>query len=305
MVCTEMMANAQTLLLFFGEMGKQLLWEDTDVDALAASRLDQGSLCNAQTIATETEARKLEMYCELIDNRRFFLQPVAMELQGFLDESIQILIMRLCKKFRRSHDDQRAGSVLTQWISLALQIANAACVPRTVSGRDAFEEIYYILSCQLGLTFFIATRRPAWVVFFPLFCFCPSTVVVVGMNGNCSSGPTLLGLKSFGLIRLVLASFGVKSLFFKRVAEFIEINVLSWSAMLTGPQCPKLRSEVKWRDEPYGQSSMLPLGEGSEATELYNKHAEYFVTFFVCCHWFLNKSLEIYFVFFVDTDLLL
>ena len=39
------------------EMDKQLVWDVTVVDALAPSRLNQGSLCNPGTIATEAEAR--------------------------------------------------------------------------------------------------------------------------------------------------------------------------------------------------------------------------------------------------------
>ena len=78
------------------EMGKQLVWDVTVVDALAPSRLDQGSLCNPGTTATETEARKIEKYRELIDNGYFF-QPVALEVQGSLGESSEIFITRLCK----------------------------------------------------------------------------------------------------------------------------------------------------------------------------------------------------------------
>ena len=54
------------------EMGKQLLWDVTVVDALAPSRLNQGSLCNPGTTTTETEARKIETYRELIDNGCIF-----------------------------------------------------------------------------------------------------------------------------------------------------------------------------------------------------------------------------------------
>ena len=46
--------------------------------ALAPSRLNQGSLCNPGTTATEAEARKIEKYRELIDNGYIF-QPVALE----------------------------------------------------------------------------------------------------------------------------------------------------------------------------------------------------------------------------------
>ena len=106
-------------------------------------RLNQGSLCNPGTTATEAEARKIEKYRELIDNGYIF-QPVASEVQGFLGESSEIFITPLCKMLCRSHDDQRAGSFLKQRISMALQIGNATCVLGTVSDRDAFEEIYYI-----------------------------------------------------------------------------------------------------------------------------------------------------------------
>ena len=76
------------------EMSKQLVWDVTVVDALAPSRLNQGSLCNPETTATETEARKIEMYRELIDNRYIF-QVVALEVQGSLGESSETFITRL------------------------------------------------------------------------------------------------------------------------------------------------------------------------------------------------------------------
>ena len=122
------------------EMGKQLVWEVTVVDALAPSRLNQGSLCNQGTTATEAEASKIEKCRELTDYGYIF-QPVALEVQGSLGESSEIFITRLCKLLCRSHDDQRAGSFLKQRISMVLQIGNAACVLGAVSDRDAFEEI--------------------------------------------------------------------------------------------------------------------------------------------------------------------
>ena len=54
------------------KMGKQLVCDVTVVDALAPSRLNQDSLCNPGTTATEAEARKIENYRELIDNGYIF-----------------------------------------------------------------------------------------------------------------------------------------------------------------------------------------------------------------------------------------
>ena len=124
------------------EMGKQLVWDVTVVDALAHSRLNQGSLCNPGTTATEAEARKIEEYCELID-KGYIFQLVTLEVQGSSGESSENFITRLCKMLCRSHDDQRVGKFLKQRISMALQIGNAACVLGTVSDRDAYAEIYY------------------------------------------------------------------------------------------------------------------------------------------------------------------
>ena len=71
------------------EMGKQLVWDVTFVDALAPSRLNQGSLCNPGITATEAEALNIEKYREWIDNGYIF-QPVVMKVQGSLGESSEI-----------------------------------------------------------------------------------------------------------------------------------------------------------------------------------------------------------------------
>ena len=102
------------------EIGKQLVWDATVVDALAPSRLNQGYLCNPGATATEAEMRKVEKYRELLDNGYIF-QPVALEVQGSLGESSEIFITRLCKMLCLSHDDQRAGSFLKQRVSMAFR----------------------------------------------------------------------------------------------------------------------------------------------------------------------------------------
>ena len=74
------------------EMGKQLVWDITVVDVLATSRLNQGSLCNPGTTATEAEAPKIEKYHELIDNGCIF-QLVALKMHCSLGESSEIFVM--------------------------------------------------------------------------------------------------------------------------------------------------------------------------------------------------------------------
>ena len=90
-------------------------------------------------IITSAGARKNAKYRRLIDNGYIF-QPVAMEVEGSLDETSEIFITPLCKMPYRSHDNQRAGNLLKQRISVAFQIANAACDLGTVSERGAFEK---------------------------------------------------------------------------------------------------------------------------------------------------------------------
>ena len=44
------------------------MWDDTVVDALTTSRMNQGSLCKPGTTATEAEASKNEKYRESLDD---------------------------------------------------------------------------------------------------------------------------------------------------------------------------------------------------------------------------------------------
>ena len=60
-------------------MGQQMVWNVTVVDALAPNRLNQGSMCNPETIANEPEACESEKYRKIIDNGYIF-QSVAMEI---------------------------------------------------------------------------------------------------------------------------------------------------------------------------------------------------------------------------------
>ena len=50
------------------QMGKQLVWAVTVVNALAPSRLNQGSLSNHENTTTDAESRTFEKYQGLFDN---------------------------------------------------------------------------------------------------------------------------------------------------------------------------------------------------------------------------------------------
>ena len=91
------------------EMGKQLVWDVTVVDALAPSRLNQGSLCNPGTTATEAEACKIEKYRELIDNGYIF-RPGALKIQGFLARAVKFSsrVSVKCSVFRTTINELAA-----------------------------------------------------------------------------------------------------------------------------------------------------------------------------------------------------
>ena len=63
-------------------------------------------------------------------------------------------------------------------------------------------------------------------------------------------------------------------------AHFGDNNVAQMSRRLYGQICSHnpsaLNAGAKRSDVPYGHASMLLLGEGSEATEPYNKYANFF-----------------------------
>ena len=87
-----------------------------------------------RSLLFDQKVRPLSFRAEKFDlfTATHIFQPVALEVHGSLGESSEIFIMRVCK-------------ILKQRISMALQIGIAACVLGTVSDRDAFEEIYYIV----------------------------------------------------------------------------------------------------------------------------------------------------------------
>ena len=114
----------------------------TNETNFALSRLNQTSLCKPGSTAIDDEARRIEKYCELVDNEYSF-QKVVIELLGSCGKSGENFVACLCKILCCPHDDQRAVNFLKQRFPMALQIGKAACVLGSVSDRDAFEEIYY------------------------------------------------------------------------------------------------------------------------------------------------------------------
>ena len=82
------------------QMCKQLVWDVTVVDALVPNLLNQGSVCNPRTTATEAEARKIEKYCELLDNG-FTFQPVTLEVQGSLRRAVNFSSLKNALLFAR------------------------------------------------------------------------------------------------------------------------------------------------------------------------------------------------------------
>ena len=134
--------------------GKQLLWDVTVVDSLAPCRINAGSICNPGTAAAEEQ--KIDKYKDLV-NGGYLFQPLAFEIQGAAGTSTEVFLSKLCKNLSICTEEPRAGSCLKQRISLAIQIANAACVLGTINDKKIFNEIfllvYYIISCRVACSY--------------------------------------------------------------------------------------------------------------------------------------------------------
>ena len=115
-------------------VGKQLLWDVTVVDSLVPCRINAGSVCNPGMAAAEADERKNDKYKDVVDDGYLF-QPLAFEIQGASGPSTEILLSNLCKNLSICTEEPRAGSFLKQRISLAIQIANAACVLGTIKTK--------------------------------------------------------------------------------------------------------------------------------------------------------------------------
>jgi hypothetical protein len=118
--------------------GRCLLWDVTVVDALAPSRIGNYQPTKA---AAEAERRKEAKYSELSANGYVF-QPVAFEAQGNCGPSSLQFLQDLGKRIIRCTNEPNAKQFLFQRISIAIQMANVACVLGTVETSRDLEEIF-------------------------------------------------------------------------------------------------------------------------------------------------------------------
>ena len=107
------------------------------------------SVCYPGTAAVEAEERKNDNYKDLVDDGYLF-QPLAFEIQGAAAPSSNLL-SKFCKNLSICTEETRAGSFLKQRISLAIQIANAACVLGTINDKITFDEHLYIIFSRVEL----------------------------------------------------------------------------------------------------------------------------------------------------------
>ena len=122
---------------------KQLLWDVTVVESFAPSIFCAGCVCNPGTSAAEAEEQQNDKYKDLLDDGHLF-QPLAFEIQGAASPSTEICLSKLCKNLSICTEEPRGGSFIKQRISLAILIANPACVFVTINDKITFEEIFYL-----------------------------------------------------------------------------------------------------------------------------------------------------------------
>ena len=123
--------------------GEQLLWDLTVVDSLVPCRINAGYVCNPCTAAADAEEQQIDKYKDLV-NDGYLFQPLAFEIQGAAGPSTENFLSKFCKKLSICTEEPRAGSFLKQRISLAIQIANAACLLGTKNDKITFDEVFYL-----------------------------------------------------------------------------------------------------------------------------------------------------------------
>ena len=94
------------------------------------------------------KSEKKDKYKDLVDDGYLF-QPLTFEIQGAAGPSTEIFLSKLCKNLSICTEEPRSGSFLKQRISLAIHIADAACVLGTINDKITFDEIFICNSCIL------------------------------------------------------------------------------------------------------------------------------------------------------------
>ena len=140
--------------------GKQLLWDVLVVDSLAPCWINAGSVFNPGTAAAEAEERKIDKYKYLV-NDGYLFQPLAFGIQGAAGPSTEVF----SKNLSICTEEPRAGSLLKQRISLAIQIANAACVLGTINDKIISTKFFICNTCILyylvsSCVFLLQKRNP-------------------------------------------------------------------------------------------------------------------------------------------------
>ena len=113
------------------------------VDSLALSRISAGSVCNPGRAVAEAEEQKKDKYKDSVDDGYLF-QKQGFEIQVEAGLCINFFMSRLCKNLSICTEEPGAGSFLKQRFSLAIQIANAACLLGTINDKIFFDEIFYL-----------------------------------------------------------------------------------------------------------------------------------------------------------------
>src|SRR6218665_2283617 len=123
--------DGQTLFPWRG--GKNLVWDATVTDTLAASYLPDTSL-TAGAAAERASTRKTEKYSELSSTHLF--TPLALETLGPINCEGLSFLSELGQKLRATTGEMRETAFLFQRISITIQRFNAVAFRGTFSGQD-------------------------------------------------------------------------------------------------------------------------------------------------------------------------
>ena len=125
------------LTLIPWQSGKNLIWDVTVADTLAASYLSTTSITSggaAEIAASKKEAK----YSEL--SRSYSFVPFACETMGPMNSKALTFLCDLGRRISAVTGDLREGSFLFQRISMAIQRFNGVCFKGTFISSPDFDE---------------------------------------------------------------------------------------------------------------------------------------------------------------------